>query len=31
MKYKTILCEDNEPVREIFNFILDERGYEVFT
>ncbi len=31
MKYRTILCEDNEPVREIFNFILEERGYEVFS
>ena len=31
MKYRTILCEDNESVREIFKFILDERGYEVFS
>jgi CheY-like chemotaxis protein len=31
MKYRTILCEDNEPVRKIFNFILDERGHEVFS
>jgi CheY-like chemotaxis protein len=31
MKYRTILCEDNESVRKIFNFILEERGYEVFS
>ena len=31
MQYRTILCEDNEPVREILNFILEERGYEVFS
>jgi CheY-like chemotaxis protein len=31
MKYRTILCEDNEYVREILNFILEERGHEVFT
>jgi len=31
MKYRTILCEDNESVREILNFILQERGHEVFS
>ena len=31
MKYITILCEDNDNIREIFNFILEERGYEVFS
>ena len=31
MKFRTILCEDNEHVREIFNHILDERGHEVFS
>ena len=31
MKYRTILCEDYEPVRKIFNLILAERGYEVFS
>ncbi len=31
MKYRTILCEDYGPVRKIFNFILDERGHEVFS
>ena len=31
MKYRTILCEDNESVREILNFILLERGHEVFS
>jgi CheY-like chemotaxis protein len=31
MKYRTILCEDNESVREIFKFILDERGHEIFS
>ena len=31
MKYRTILCEDNESVREIVNFILQERGHEVFS
>jgi len=31
MKYRTILCEDNESVRKIFNFILEDRGYEVFS
>jgi len=30
MKYRTILCEDNESIREIFNFMLQERGHEVF-
>ena len=31
MKYRTILCEDNESVREILNFMLQERGHEVFS
>jgi CheY-like chemotaxis protein len=31
MKYRTIVCEDNEYVREIFNYILQERGHEVFS
>lgn len=31
MKYRTILCEDNESVREILNFILQERGHEVLS
>ena len=31
MKYRTILCEDNEHVREILNFILQERGHEIFS
>ena len=31
MKYRTIVCEDNENVREIFNYILQERGHEVFS
>ncbi|UCD65299.1 MAG: response regulator, partial [Deltaproteobacteria bacterium] len=31
MKYRTILCEDNEHVREILNFLLDERGHEIFS
>ncbi len=29
MKYRSILCEDNKYVREILNFILEERGYEI--
>lgn len=31
MKYRIILCEDYEPVRDVLNFIFDERGYEVFS
>ena len=31
MRYRTILCEDNPSVREILNFILQERGHEVFS
>jgi len=31
MKYRTILCEDNEHVREILNFILNEREHEIFS
>ena len=31
MKYRTILCEDNEHVREILTYILEDRGYEVFS
>ena len=30
MKYRTVLCEDNDYVREVINFILDERGHEIF-
>jgi CheY-like chemotaxis protein len=30
-RYRTILCEDNRSVREIFSFILQERGHEVFS
>ena len=31
MKFRTILCEDNELVREIFSRILIERGHEVYS
>ena len=31
MKYRTILCEDNEHVREVFSYIFKERGHEVFS
>ena len=31
MKYRTILCEDNQYVREIVNFVLEERGHEIFS
>ena len=31
MKYRTIFCEDNKYVREIVNFILEERGHEFFS
>jgi len=31
MKYRTILCEDNKYVREVFNYIFKERGHEVFS
>ena len=31
MKYRTILCEDNECIRKILGFILQERGHEVFS
>jgi len=31
MKYRTILCEDNECIRKILVFILQERGHEVFS
>ena len=31
MKYRTILCEDNKYVNEIINFILEDRGHEVFS
>jgi len=31
MKYRTILCEDNEHVSEILNYIFKERGHEVFS
>ena len=30
MKYRALLCEDNEFVRDIIKFVLDERNYEVF-
>ena len=30
MKYRALLCEDNEYVREVIKFVLDERNYEVF-
>jgi CheY-like chemotaxis protein len=30
MKYRALLCEDNEFVREVIKFVLDERNYEVF-
>ena len=31
MKFRTILCENNECIRKILFFILQERGHEVFT
>jgi YesN/AraC family two-component response regulator len=31
MKYRTILCEDNDFVRELLNHILEERGHEIFS
>ena len=31
MKYRTILCEDNESVREILSFILRQQGHEVYS
>ena len=31
MKFRTILCENNECIRKILVFILQERGHEVFT
>ncbi len=31
MKYRTILCEDNEHVRELLNYMFKERGHEVFS
>ena len=31
MKYRTILFEDNVYVRNVFLFILEERGHEVFS
>ena len=31
MKYRTILCEDNAYVRDVFLFVLEERGHEVFS
>ena len=31
MKYRTIICEDNDNMRDVLNFILQERGHEVFS
>jgi CheY-like chemotaxis protein len=31
MRFRTILCEDNELVREILSFIFQERGHEVYS
>jgi DNA-binding response OmpR family regulator len=31
MKFRAILCENNEYIRKILVFILQERGHEVFT
>ena len=31
MKYRSILCEDNEAIREILNYALQKRGHEVFS
>jgi len=31
MKYRTILFEDNVYVRNVFLFILEERGHKVFS
>ena len=31
MKYRTVLCEDNEHVREVLRYIFKERGHEVFS
>ena len=31
MKYRSILCEDNEGIREILNYVLQKRGHEVFS
>ena len=31
MKFRTILCGNNEYIRKILVFILQERGHEVFT
>ena len=31
MQFRTILCEDNESVREVITFLLEERGHEVFS
>lgn len=31
MKYRSILCEDNEFVHEILYFILDDRGHEILS
>lgn len=31
MKYRTILCEENDCVRKILGFILQDRGHEVFS
>ncbi len=31
MKYRTVLCEDNKHVREVFSYIFKNRGHEVFS
>ncbi len=31
MKYRTVLWEDNEGIRAALNFILQQRGHEVFS
>jgi CheY-like chemotaxis protein len=31
MKFRTVLCEDNDYVREILNFILEERDHEIYS
>jgi CheY-like chemotaxis protein len=31
MKYRTILCEDNESISKVLNLIFQERGHEVFS
>jgi len=31
VKYRTILCEDNRYVRDLVNYILEERGHEILS